>query len=87
MNLKYLEKCCIGRSKDKFTLEQVDIISPYISGSFFTKLKKLKPKKVFTLTDAGCSSKDINEIETILKASSDESVGDVRNRQVAKCMI
>ncbi len=72
MNLKYLEKCCIGRSKDKFTLEQVDIISPYISGSFFTKLKQLKPKKVFILTDAGCSSKDINEIETILKNRLEE---------------
>ena len=67
MNLKYLEKCCIGTSKDKFTLEQVDIISPYISGSFFLKLKKLKPKKIFILTDAGCSSNDIQEIQTILK--------------------
>ncbi len=72
MNLKYLEECCIGASKDKFTLERVDIISPYISSSFFLKLKKLKPKKIFILTDAGCSSNDTKEIQNILKRHLEE---------------
>lgn len=63
MKLKTLKNICIGISKHQYTLERVDIISPYLSVSFFDKLNTLNPKKVFITTDAGCSTNIIEDIK------------------------
>ena len=63
MKLKKLRDICIGKNQKNYHLAHVDILSPYLSDSFFDKLKTLKPKKVFITTDAGCSSAVIKSVE------------------------
>lgn len=55
MKLNFLRDICVGTSSNDYFLDQVDIISPYLSDMFFERLKTLKPKKVYITTDAGLS--------------------------------
>ena len=63
MDLKNLRDICLGNNHKNYQLEHVDILSPYLSDSFFAKLQRLKPKEVYITTDAGCSSAVIKSIE------------------------
>ncbi len=63
MDLKYLRDICTGNIHKNYHLETVDIVSPYLSDSFFAKLKKLKPHNVHIVTDAGCSTTAINDVK------------------------
>lgn len=63
MNLKHLRDSCIGTSKHRYTLERVDILSPYLSEQFFDNLSSLKPGSISIATDASCSSELIGKIE------------------------
>ena len=72
MELTHLKDTFLGTSKKKYSLERVDIISPYLSDYFFKKLKKIKPKKIFVVTDAGCSPAMINDIKDMLEKKLDQ---------------
>ncbi len=66
MDLKHLRNICIGKKLKNYRLEKVDILSPYLSDLFFTKLKELKPQHVYITTDAGCPSAAIKSVEETL---------------------
>jgi hypothetical protein len=70
MNLKRLREICLGNRTQSYSLEKVDILSPYLSEGFFTKLKKLRPREVNITTDAGCSSSVISRIQAKLGRSA-----------------
>lgn len=59
-------KCLNENEKEQYTLKRVDILSPYISESFFKKLVELEPRKVYITTDAGCSSKIVEAVKKTL---------------------
>jgi hypothetical protein len=63
MDLKYLRNICLGKMFKNYSLEKVDILSPYLSDLFFIKLKELKPQHVCITTDAGCPSTAIKSVE------------------------
>lgn len=66
MNLEELRDGCLGRDANNYFLESVDIISPYLSSSFFEKIKDIKPKSIFIVTDAGCSSDVLADVRKTL---------------------
>jgi len=49
-----------------YELNQVYILSPYISHHFFDELKKLNPKRILLVTDAGVSREAIKEVRELL---------------------
>lgn len=63
MDLKHLRDICLGKMHKNYRLENVDILSPYLSDLFFIKLKKLKPQQIYITTDAGCPSAAIKSVE------------------------
>jgi hypothetical protein len=66
MRLEDLRNICLGRMIENYELEAVDILSPYLSDTFFDKLGELEPQHVYVTTDAGCSSTKIESIERSL---------------------
>jgi hypothetical protein len=61
-----------GTKAGEYFLESVDLISPYLSNSFFCDLSKLKPKAVYVVTDAGTSSDLVAEVEAVKKANIEQ---------------
>lgn len=80
LDLKELRDNCLGESLHRnYSLAKVEMLSPYLSDTFFNELKKLKPKKVFILSDAGCSDDLIDSI----KQSLGRQLGDIKLAQCA----
>ena len=67
MNLTELRKSCLGNRVDEYSLEKVDIISPYISEGFFNPLiEELDPLEILIVTDISCSPNALQQVKEVL---------------------
>lgn len=55
----------LGPKTAQYRLDQVDLLSPYLSAPFFQSLAELSPTKIFLTTDAGCNPLEVDGIRRI----------------------
>ena len=67
MNLASIVKHMLGDDRQMFRLAEVDILSPYVSASFFESLFTHKPRTVRLTTDIACPQRDRDAIVEVAK--------------------
>lgn len=65
MSLSKIVEQMIGPDRGRFKLSEIDILTPYVSASFFRELFALKPAKVRLTTDIACPQRDLDAVASL----------------------
>ena len=64
------QKTLLKNDIGKYSLDRVDVLSPYLSVGFFQLINKFNPNSIHITTDISCSADEISRIEDLLGKDS-----------------